>query len=345
MDLRVVTEKQKNQYNKLATHIMQSWEWGEFRKKLGTRLQRLGIFENGKLTQVFQLTFHKIPFLNSFVGYLPKGPFPDKKLAEALIKIGQEQKCAFIKIEPNIEESRVNSASWRINKNFISSPKPLFTKFNYILDLTKTEEEILKNMHPKFRYNIKVAQKHGVWVEERVDDQALKIYLKLHFATTKRQGFHSHNQDYHQLVWQTLHQAGLARILIAFYKPPETKKPIPLSAWMIFNFKDTLYYPYGGSSLKYKNVMASNLVAWEAVKLGKKLGCKKFDLWGAADPQKGSSDPYFGFTRFKSQLGAELVEYLGTYDLVFNWPVYILFNLVEKVTPVKLFLLKLVGKH
>lgn len=351
MDLKVLSEEKKGQYNKLVNHIMQSWEWGEFRKRLGTRLQRFGIYQEGKLTQAFQLTFHKIPLTSFYVGYLPKGPFPDKDLAQALSQIGKEERCAFIKVEPNVEESRIKSSTLRsqtegnqelrIDNNFHQSPKPLFTKFNYVLDLTKSEEEILKNMHPKFRYNIKVAQKHKVWVEERVDDEALDIHLKLHFQTTKRQGFHSHNESYHRKVWEDLKRAGIAKILIAFFKPEENSTPIPLTSWMLFIFKDTLYYPYGGSSEEHKNVMASNLLAWEAIKLGKKLGLKKFDLWGAGDPSKGSLDPYSGFTSFKSKMGAELVQYLGTYDLILNWPIYILFNLVEKATPVKIFLLKL----
>src|SRR3989338_1585795 len=100
MDLRPLTNKQ--QYNKLVTHVMQSWEWGEFRKLQGTKILRYGLYQKNKLTTVFQLTFHKIPFTNFNVGYLPKGPMPDKKLAGALKKIGQENNCAFIKVEPNV---------------------------------------------------------------------------------------------------------------------------------------------------------------------------------------------------------------------------------------------------
>ncbi|MDO8639187.1 MAG: peptidoglycan bridge formation glycyltransferase FemA/FemB family protein, partial [Candidatus Daviesbacteria bacterium] len=96
MDLREISERQKDIYNKNVSHLMQSWAWGEFRESLGTKLKRYGIFENGKLKVAFQLTFHKIPLTNYFVGYLPKGPFPDKDLAEALKKIGKENNCAFI---------------------------------------------------------------------------------------------------------------------------------------------------------------------------------------------------------------------------------------------------------
>lgn len=317
---------------------MQSFEWGEFRESLGTKLKRYGLFENKNLKTAFQLTFHKIPLTKYFVGYLPKGPFPDKNLAEALTKIGQENRCAFIKIEPDV---KVSSSKSQVSSIFRNSPKPLFTKFNFVLDLEKSEDELLKNMHPKTRYNIKVAQKHEVKIEERTDSEAFEIYLKLYFETTKRQGYHGHNKDYHRKVWQTLRDAGMARLLIAYYQLSTTNYQ-PLTAWMLFNFKKTLYYPYGGSSKTHPEVMANNLVAWEAIKLGKKLGLKEFDMWGALGPDANSSDPWYGFHKFKQGYGGDLVEYLGTYDLVFNWPVYILFNLVEKFMPLKLLLLRLI---
>lgn len=339
MDLRPISDKQKSQYNKLVTHVIQSWEWGEFRKSLGIPLLRYGLYSHGKLINAFQLTLHKVPFTSKYVGYLPKGPLPDDNLAEALKKIGKENNCAFIKVEPNIE---MDNGQWTMdnsknNSQFISSPKPLFTKYNFVIDLTKSEDELLKNMHPKTRYNIKIAQKHGVKVEERIDDEAFNIYLKLYFDTTKRQGYHGHNQTYHRKVWENLKNADMARLVIAFYQHK------PLTAWMLLNFKDTLYYPYGGSSKIHPEVMANNLIAWEAIKLGKKLKLKKFDMWGALGPDALSNDPWYGFHKFKMGYGGQLVEYVGTYDLVLNWPIYILFTIIDKFTPLKIFLLKLIS--
>lgn len=341
MDLRPIFDNQKKQYNRLVTHVIQSWQWGEFRKRLGLPVLRYGLYKNNKLSSVFQLTLHHIPFTNQFVGYLSKGPFPDTDLAQALQKIGQEYNCAFIKLEPNIE---LPPATYHLPPDFIKSPKPLFTKYNFIIDLTKSEDELLKNMHSKTRYNIKVAQKYGVKVEERVDDKAFEIYLKLYFETTKRQGYHGHNEQYHQRVWETLRAAGMARLLIAYYKLPTTNYQLPLTAWMLINFKDTLYYPYGGSSKAHPEVMANNLVAWEAIRLGKKMGSKTFDMWGAARiPDPPRSDPFFGFHNFKAGFGGRLVEYIGTYDLVFNWPIYLSFTAIDKLNPLKLFLLKLIS--
>lgn len=334
MDLRLVSDDKKDQYNKLVTHLMQSWEWGEFRKSLGTPLLRYGIYRQNHLQRVFQLTLHKIPLSSQFVGYLPKGPLPDKQMADALEQIGKKQNCAFIKLEPNILAS---TAPYSIYPSFLPSPKPMFTRYNFIIDLTKSEEELLKSMHPKTRYNIKVAQKNGVSVEERIDEKAFEIYLKLYFETTKRQNYHGHDENYHRKVWQSLKKAGMARILLGIYKDQ------PLTAWMLLNFKDTLYYPYGGSLDEYREVMHSTIVAWEAIKLGKRLGLNHFDLWGALGPNPDSHDPFFGFHRFKKGFGGDLVEYIGTYDMVFNDPLYWMFTMVDKLTPLKVFLLKMIG--
>jgi|SRR3989344_5333378 len=350
--LRPITENQKSQYNKLVTHVMQSFEWGEFRKSLGIPVLRYGIYKNGKLSKAFQLTLHKIPFTNKSVGYLPKGPVPNRQLAEALKKIGKENNCAFIKVEPNVITSEAKQSMQReiatgssnprnddfVDKSFTSSPKPLFTKYNFVLDLTKSEEELLKDMHSKTRYNIRIAQKHGVKVEERIDNEAFEIYQKLYFQTSKRQNYHGHNNYYHKKIWETLKKSGMARLLIASYNKQ------PLTAWMLLNFKDTLYYPYGGSSKHHPEVMANNLVAWEAIKLGKKLKLKYFDMWGALKPNADPKDPWYGFHRFKKGYGGRLVEYIGTYDLVFDWPLYWMFTFIDKLTPIKIFLLKLTGK-
>ena len=111
MDLRKISDNQKSEYNKLVTHVMQSWEWGEFRKNMGLKVLRYGLYDGEKIFKAFQLTIHHIPFTNLNVGYLPKGSVPDEELAEALIKIGHDQNCAFIKVEPNIE---MESGKWKV---------------------------------------------------------------------------------------------------------------------------------------------------------------------------------------------------------------------------------------
>ncbi len=328
MTVGEITPKEKAAYNKSVSHIIQSWEWGEFRKKTGVDLVRLGHFEGNKLVTAYQLTFHAVPILGYTIGYLPKGPLPTKAMIEAIKKVAQDKRAAFVKLEPNLLIGKLGRQERRNkleNLGLVESKKSLFTKYNFLIDLTKKEDELLEAMHPKTRYNIKIAQKKGVEVYASEEDRDFETYLKLYFETTKRQKYFGHSPVYHRLMWQTLKPAGMTRVLIGRYK----KKP--LVAWMLFNFGKTLYYPYGGSSTEHKEVMASNLVAWEAIMLGKKMGLSVFDMWGALRPNVPQNDPWYGFHRFKAGYGGEHVEYVGTYDLVLNASLYNILNVADKL--------------
>jgi len=106
--VKIITEENKALFNRLATHPLQSWAWGEFRQLQEHQVWRLGLFEASKLTQVFQVTFHRVPKTPFTIGYLPKSLLPTLEVIEELKKIGQLEKAIFIKIEPN--EVRVRPA-------------------------------------------------------------------------------------------------------------------------------------------------------------------------------------------------------------------------------------------
>lgn len=311
-----MTDKQNNK----SSHPLQSLEWGQFREKTGVKV----IEQNGML-----LTIHPIPHLKWNIGYLPKGPMPTKQQITELKKIAKEEKCIFIQLEPNVEKTE--ELKIKINNlGLVPSAHPLFTKYTFTLDLTKPEEELLKNMSSKTRYNIKVAQKHGVIVEEDNSSKAFEKYLSLTKETTNRKGFYSHTQKYHRLMWETLknqksdYDKLTVHLLVAKYKSEI------LVTWILFVLGDTLYYPYGASSNNHKEVMASNLIMWEAIKYGKKLGLKKFDMWGALGPDPDQKDPWFGFHRFKQGYGGRLVEFLGSYDLVIDKKAYAIYKIADK---------------
>lgn len=332
MIIQQVEKSQKTQFNDFVTHPLQSWEWGEFRQKAGIKVIRLGAWGKNQLIWAYQLTIHQIPFFKYTIGYLPKGTTPTKEMIKSLEEVGRQNNCIFIKLEPNI----VQSSQSEVQNSLIPSYKPLFTKYTFLIDLTKSEEELLKNMHPKTRYNIKVAQKHSVRVQEENTAEAFEAYLSLTHETTKRQGFYAHDDKYHRLMWQTLHPSApigsdpannskIAHLLTARYKGEI------LVAWILFLFKDVLYYPYGASSDNYKDVMASNLMMWETICWGKKKGARIFDLWGTPGANPSSTDPYYGFHRFKMGYAPKLVEFVGSFDLVLKPIHYALFKYSDKL--------------
>lgn len=333
MIVREVSEEEKEAFNAQALHPLQSWEWGEFREKTGLKVVRLGVFDGKKLVSGYQVTIHPIPQTKYCLIYLPKGPMPDKIMLNALTKLSQQEKAILVKMEPlvggpvneDIKISGYEDIKKFLLENGCRPGKPLFPKYTFWLDLTKKEEDLLSAMHSKTRYNVKLAQKHGVEVVEDNSSGAFETHLKLLFETTKRQSFYAHTKDYHQKMWETLNPAGIAHLLVAKYKGE------PLATWILFVFNKVLYYPYGGSTREHKEVMPSYAIMWEAIRFGKKKGCKIFDLWGTPGPDPKPSDPWFGFHRFKVGFGPKLVEFIGTYDLVLNPYLYPLYNLANNL--------------
>ena len=288
----------KETFNKTASHPLQSWEWGEFRKSWGNQLVR---FSFG------QVTLHRIPFTPFKVGALIKGPAPTKTMIDELKKLAKKEKVIFVKLEPNVLK---NGKAIKLLKDSGAVPgRRLFTPTTFLIDLAKSEDELLASFHSKTRYNIRLAQKQGVSVTEDNSDSAFEKYLSLTEETAKRQGFYAHSKKYHRLMWEQLKPAGIAHLLVAKYKG-ET-----ITAWILFTWRDFLYYPYGASTNKYKNVMSNNLMMWEAIRFGKNMGLTTFDLWGREEGK--------GFTRFKEGYNPKVIEFLGTWDLPTSplyWP-------------------------
>ncbi len=336
MVIRSIETTEKKEYNAVVEHPLQSFEWGEFRQKTGVKVIRRGFFENEKLVSGFQLTIHKIPKTPFTIGYLPKGEMPTKEVIEELQKIGREEKCLFIQFEPNIEYSKEQETKIK-NLGLIDAAHPLFTKYTFVLDLTKTEDELLQNMHQKGRYNIKVATKHDVTVIEDNTQKAFEAYWQLTEMTTKRQKFYAHTKQYHLQQWETFEHIAKSNQLSSHLFTARYDGKI-VTTMLFFVFHDTLYYPYGASSSEHRNVMHSNLTMWEGIRFGKKLGLKKFDMWGALGPDPDPKDPWFGFHNFKEKYGPNHVEFLGSYDLVIYPLLYQAYKVADKL---RWFLLKL----
>jgi lipid II:glycine glycyltransferase (peptidoglycan interpeptide bridge formation enzyme) len=290
----------------IATHPLQTSAWAEFRKKWGNEIVE---------TKYGILTLHKLPFTSYKIGMFIKGPTPTKGMLIDLKKLGKEKNLVFIKLEPNTP--KFPKLIDLMKAEGAVAGKTLFTPSTFWIDLKPGEEELMKNFSSKTRYNIRVAERNGVTFKEDNSGAAFDKYLELTRETIRRQGFYAHSEKYHRLMWMILRKAGIAHLLTATYQ-----KEI-ITTWILFTWKDFLYYPYGASTEEHKNVMANNLMMWEAIKFGKKLGLTTFDLWGREEGK--------GFTKFKEGYNPKVIEFLGTWDLVINKPMYALYKLGEMV--------------
>jgi lipid II:glycine glycyltransferase (peptidoglycan interpeptide bridge formation enzyme) len=275
----------------MAEHITQSEAWAKFR--LTTPNVKKVIRHDGVLVY-----FHKIPLIPFTIAYIPRA---DIKVSDELKKICRG--AIYLKIEPLTGPG--------------GNGKPILPRHTIYIDLTKSEEQLLKEMHEKTRYNIRLAQKKGVEVRQNDD---IETFIKILRMTESRQEFYSHYPDYYRKLF------GIVKpIILTAYVGND-----PVAAIMLFNHDGILYYPYGGSDPKYKEYMAPSLLHWEAIKLGKKLGCKIYDLWGSYKNSKDESDPWYGIYRFKSGFGGTEVNFPQAIDIPLS-PLYPLFNFADKV--------------
>lgn len=331
MITRILYDEEKAEYAKLIKHPVQTWEWGDFQITQGHKVYRLGVFENEKMVGAYSVSFHKIPKLNYSIGTILRGPEITRDMLDNITNLAIDEKAIFVKFEPDVYQKTYdannNPAALTDDINFpnlLVSPKVAFYPFSYVVDLTKSEEELLAQMHSKTRYNIKIANRHDVQIKEATNDKGFEIYLKLLFDTTKRQGFYLHSENYHRQLWKTLKPTGIPHIMLAEYQGQV------LSAFMLFTLKDKLFYPYGASLDIHREVMAPTLLMWECIKFGRSHDLKYFDMWGSLGPDAKETDNGYGFHRFKQGYGGQLVQFVGTYDLVVNQNLYKFYNLVDK---------------
>lgn len=299
-------------YNTNVHHPLQSWQWGEARRQTGLQVVRI---------DEYTMTIHPVPHTPYKIGYIPRSPNPTPELIFKLTDYGIANNVLFIKFEPDREASL---SEIKLDERLIKSAHPLFPEWTQVLDLTPSEDELMAQLKSKTRYNIRLAEKNNVVVTEMSTDEGFQIFSDLYFETCRRQHYHGHTPEYHRIVWNNL-KDGIAHILIAFLRDE------PLAAYELFHFDNKLYYPYGGSSDKHRKLMASNLLMWEAITLGKRLGATEFDMWGSLPPDYDKDASWSGFTKFKEGYGTRFKQFVGSYDLVIKPVHYAMYNQIYKL--------------
>ncbi len=324
MKIREVALSEKDQFNSLTTHPVQSWEWGDFREQAGNKVLRLGVYQDDELTQVYLLTIHKIPKTKYYVAMCAKCNAPSLEVLNELREFVRPLNIIMIRMEPNISINDKDAIpTLSAFKEFGAKPgRAFFNKSTFIIDLTKSEDELLKAMHSKTRYSIRVAQRNRVEIKEDNSPTAFAKYLDLMDETTSRQHYFNHNEHYHKLMWQTLRLNSRQAFPMVHLLTTRYKNDI-LNTWIVFAWHDTLYYPYGASSSEHRKIMPGYATMWEAIKFGKKLGLKKFDLWGRDEGK--------GFTKFKEGFNPEIVEFIGTWDIPVSPHLHKIYRLLEEV--------------
>lgn len=192
-----------------------------------------------------------------------------------------------------------------------------------ILNLQKPEEELLAAMKPKWRYNIRLAEKKGVEVA-REGAEALEHFYALYLETARRDGIAIHPLSYYRQLFDAPRDA--ATDLSVWVARHEGE---PIAAIITLFHEGRATYLYGASSGEKRNLMPAYALQWKAIEAAKAAGCADYDFFGIP-PDDSPDHPMAGLYLFKTGFGGDIVHRVGSIDYPVAPLAYSLFRFAEK---------------
>lgn len=316
-------------------HVLQTWEWGEFKQRYGWTARRLAFEDGGRAVALASVLRRRLlPGLPLAMLYVPKGPalaYTDASLRaavwSALESLARRERAAFLKIDPDVRlgvglpgsaedaadplgqaiVAELVGRGWRYSLDQVQFQNTI------CIDLCRSEDKLLAAMKPKTRYNVRLAGRKGVTIRAGgLDD--LEMLYRMYAETAERDAFLIRPLDYYRDAWGTFIRAGLACPLIAEVSTGDSPgRPEPVAAVILFRFGRKALYMYGASRALHRELMPNYLLQWEAIRWAQAQGCTVYDLWGAPDVFD-ERDRMWGVYRFKEGFGGQVVRHIGAYD-------------------------------
>jgi peptidoglycan pentaglycine glycine transferase (the first glycine) len=303
--------------------FLSSWQWGEFWMAQGNKIKRLGIVENSALIAVVLAV--KIKARRGTYILIQHGPNIIDEASNELAKILEEfvlslkdwakaEGASFIRIASLMERNGQNAALFK-KLGFRTAPMHANAyEATWKLEITASEEELLKGMRKTTRYLIRQGQKNcDVTIEKSDDPQGVKIYSQLNEAVAKRQKFVAFKEDYIKREFETFSVDGEVMWFIGRYKGQ------PAAASLVVFWSGIGFYHQAASLGEFAKYSIPYLLQWEAIREARRRGCRIYDFWGYTDPKANPGHPWAGPTLFKMGFGGQASEYIKTQDLPLSW--------------------------
>ncbi len=298
--------------SKTPKSFLQSWGWGEINRKTGEKIFRIGIFNKERLAGICLIIEQKAkrgPHL-----LIPGGPFIDwndralvKFFVDSLKKLAASEKAWFIRVRPELLDIPENNNKFK-KLGFISAPMHLHAENTWVLDIAKSEEEILRGMRKTTRYLVKKSFGEGLRVDISESKEYARVLYGLQKETSERHGFVGFPQKLFEIEIEEFAKDDNASVFIC------RKGKKVLAVAIIVFYGDSAYYHFSGSTSELSKIPFSYFLQWEIIKEAKKRGMKYYNFWGIA-PNDNPKHRFAGVTLFKTGFGGERIDWFHAHDL------------------------------
>ena len=327
MEIREINDKdvwEKFLLEQKEKTFLDSWDWGEFQKKQGEKIWRLGVYNNDLVgvALVIKIVAKRGTFL--FVPHGPIGLGLDL-IVSRLKEIAKEEKAIFIRIAPICERNEENKKIFK-DLGFKDAPIHMHPELTWELNITPSEEDLLMGMRKTTRYLIKKGTNNkDIEIVKSQNIADLKEFGKIYKETASRHNFVPFSKDYLEKQFSCFNPDNQIVIYLGKYKGE-----VISSAVMVY-WQGIGFYHHG-ASLPNK-LPISYLTQWEAIKEAKARGCYKYNFWGIA-PTDNKNHPWAGLSLFKKGFGGYQKDYVITQDLPLSSAYYLTFT-IEKLRKLK----------
>jgi peptidoglycan pentaglycine glycine transferase (the first glycine) len=305
------------------THILQTSSWGKLKSEFGWEAAHLISDRCGA-----QILFRTLPF-GLKLAYIPKGPVGEywKQFLPQIESFCRQEKAFMLKVEPDLWDLEFDQFPFMQDCIISNSIQPRRT---LVVSLSGTEDEILNRMKQKTRYNIRLAEKKDISIQQSEDIPAFHLLIK---ETGTRDAFGVHSLSYYQKAFDLFKQEDNCALMLAKFENE------PLAGIMVFSHGNRSWYFYGASNDRERNRMPTYLLQWSAMKWAIEKGCTSYDLWGVPDEEldileenfETRVDGLWGVYRFKRGFGGTLKRGAPAFDKVFSPLLYSLYKLYNKI--------------
>lgn len=269
--------------------LQQSPLYAEYIDKLGWKIVR---------TDGARMFYRHIPLMG---GLLKIQRPPHLPRISKLLPILKENRVRTVAIEPHPKEDLRKYKRWcaTVAKHCAlvrSSYQPTKT---ILIATDIPEEDMFKKFSEAKRRAVRKAVKYGVTVEESQDIRRL-IGIK-----NKSSGPFGFITTFGIDRFWPIMAPNHATVLLAYTSGHKLVGGILLVFW-----EKTAYYWIAGATKEGKKLSAPTLLVFEALKVARRRGMKRFDFVGVWDERmKNQHHDWLGFTKFKEGFGGEPFYY------------------------------------